>query len=32
MLIQLGAFELTSGQLIVSDPCYDLIRVTISEL
>ncbi|MEC0093198.1 DUF4241 domain-containing protein [Paenibacillus macquariensis] len=27
--IQLGNFELTSGQIVVSDPCYELNRDTI---
>jgi len=27
--IQLGNFELTSGQLVISDPCYELNRDTI---
>ena len=29
MLIQLGNFEITSGQLVVSDPCYELDTATI---
>ncbi|OAB48036.1 DUF4241 domain-containing protein [Paenibacillus antarcticus] len=29
MIIQLGDFEITSGQIVVSDPCYELNRDTI---
>lgn len=29
MIIPLGDFEVTSGQLVVSDPCYELNRETI---
>lgn len=29
MIIQLGDFEVTSGQLVVSDPCYELDTGTI---